>query len=738
MGQLIQMPNGKLIEIADGTPPEVVEKIKAQNGSSSSGNYVPKQGDVQQTEVPASQPATRAERRAQGQPRKAETEEQRVNRLAQGRVDDMGDGAYTHFDKAVDGYTFGLANRASAAIAAPINAVRRKIAGDDRGFLDTVGEEYNIGREVRKKQEDRFDQSTGWSGTAAEIAGAVANPIGTGARAVGAGARGIKAAANALNSSRLAGAAANTARAGMRMRRMGGVGQAITAGAVGGALNEAGQGEFEDIPENLAYGAGIGAAGGGLLGGAAHGIRRGIQTIGDKGVKATEREAYRKVSDMLDTANVSPVKAEREIAEAGSGNSDLRLADMAPSLGREASNISIRPNVPRSNNMIQDARGRIDNRRTRFAEEVDNNANLPNNRATQQADAINQRRKNAGAADYVKGGPMDDPLTMNGDVLRTYGNLTRDHLPEVRQALKDAKADGFNIGTHMPDGEVVPSVRTFDYIKRALDDKAQALAQGGNMNAARRIRKQITEIRDTLADQNPKYKEALMAQRSEYEKMAGLEWGQKVISGLTGTAANNPRTLLRELRDLPESAQLDARVGIIDKLLMKESVADPVAFVDKVNRTPEQRKLLVFAFGGEENYSKFFKWVANEAKAKETDRLLAPGYTSDTGAKIVGAAESAAEGAGEVAAATAKGTGFGGPVGGFANAMSAIKNMGRHTTRPQYNEIARILMSKGEGVDEGIKKAAEFYARRTDRNNAVARKIAKGAQQPFTSNMGDR
>lgn len=716
---LVTMPNGEVVDLPDDITPEGLARVKAQN-------------------MP-----TRAQRVASGQPRKPTqvSEQQRtINRRAD-LAERMGStsGANSAMHGIMDAVTFGQADRIGAGIIAGTKGVYRAIRDGDAGQIgDTYNEELGVQQELMRRQREAHPVLS----VGGELTGAMLNPVGTGAKAISGAAR----AAKALGSTRTAKALSGTA---PRLANAGPISSAVVAGGLQGGLNAAGHSDnLSDVPENVALGGALGALTGGVAGAATHVGGRGYQILKDSGslgfmgIKGdAERVAYSRIAKLLENGGKTPAQAAREIAVTDARGGDAMVQDLTPGLRAQAAHISRKPSVRGSNELIERGETRIQDRREKFGEQVRNTVDPPatGTDAMARADALAGARKAHGQSGYAEGGVMDTKINPTPE-LQTY---LRDAPEEVQGAMRGAyremllrdqkpgdfvSADG--VFTH------IPNLRTFDYVKRGFDQQIGQAIRSGDKATAQGLSYQLDKLKGVLADANPgnaEYAALLAGQRDLFKQQGALETGQSVIKRM----GSEPRVVLKELRALNEAEAQEARTGIIDALVNMDNKADPVGAFRTMMRNTNQRKVMEFAFGGKGNLGRFDRWVNREVRATRADVLTAPGRQSET-SRIELAAADGENGAGSVLFNAFKGFGYGGPVGAVAATARKFQDLASGTTRLTQEEIAKILLSKGENLVKGTEQAALYQKAREAGNRRRARSMGKAAQQVFTTEVGGR
>ncbi len=700
---ITQMPNGKYVDVPDAITPQGLQRIQQQNTPS------------------------RAERVAAGQPR-APSAQDAINARAD-KFEKMGAG-HGAVDSFISGITGGFSDRLGAAVSAGTKGVYRAVRDGDVGQIgDTYNEELGTQRELQR----RYEEAHPVASTVGEIAGAVASPVGTGASALaGAGRLAGKAG--------ISGAERVLAKGAAKLSTASPIVQGVAAGGVQGALNAAGHTEnAADIPGAAVEGAGIGALTGGALGAVTHGAARGVQILRDRTPANAERTAYSRVAQMLSNGGTDAKKVASEISATDAAGGDAMVQDMTPGLRAQAGAISRKPGVPASNELIERGDQRIQDRRARFGEQVRQNADVPaaGSDALARGDQIQAGRDAAGKSDYAKGGVMDTSITPTPE-LQTY---LRNAPDEVQSALKNGYRemllrDETPADFVGPDGVFthIPNLRTFDYVKRGFDTQIGQALKSGDRAGAQGLSYQLDKLKGVLADANPNdagYKQILATQRDAFQKQNALDIG----SGVLKRVGSEPRQVMRDLKELEPHQVDDARVGIIDALINSDNKADPVAYFRGLMRNDNQRKVMEFAFGGQDKLAGFEKWVGREVRATRADVLTAPGRQSET-ARFQLANEENESGVGSVLSNAMRGYAFGGAIGAGSGVVRTLQNIATGTTKLGQEEIAKILLSKGENLVKGTEAAQAFQKARRAGNVNRARTMSKAGQQIYTDEAG--
>jgi hypothetical protein len=683
--------------VDDGATPEAIARIKAQMAKQAKSKPAPKATPVltpEQSEV-----------------------QRRVK--AESKITDLGSGLQKKF---VSGLTFNTLPAIMGAVGAGTQGVYKAIR---HGDASDIAKEYRISRDTERALEK---QSDGIGGTAAEIAGALANPVGTGATAL-----------KAMTF------APRIAAAGAKLEKAPALLQAVMAGSNQGALNSAGNAlsSGDDLGHILTKGGQgylAGGIAGGVTGAGVSGVRRAAQILRDRGPAAAERVAYGRIADMLAKGGKTPEQAARELHVTNARGGDGMVQDLTPGLRAQAGALSRRPDVPASNDMIQRGEQRLLDRPERFEAEIRKGITPTTG---QDADAhlasVQGARKAHGQHNYDA--VLDKNFVWNDDLEKfvheappVTQNVLKDSVRLIENERKDPTAlgIGFNAAGDVEFSKV-PSMRVFDYMKRTFDQHIGQALRGGDNNTARILSNELDQLKQGIARSNPDYAGVLAGQRDFYQKAEATNLGLSVIQRLR----KEPRAVLKELQALDPTKREDARTGIVDAIVgLRSQKADPVSFLQSVARTPQQRKVLEFAFDGKGNLARFERWMKRELRAKKADVLTAPGRQSET-ARFQAADDSLNEGAGGIAEHGLRGFAFGGPAGASAAIIRKFNDLRTGMSPPALEEMAHILMSNGARLPTSVAASRTYSAARKARNARAAVMAAKGAQQPVTDYSGD-
>ena len=160
-----------------------------------------------------------------------------------------------------------------------------------------------------------------------------------------------------------------------------------------------------------------------------------------------------------------------------------------------------------------------------------------------------------------------------------------------------------------------------------------------------------------------------------------------------------------------------------------------MAVLQAMTRSPNQRKVLENLFEGRGNLGRFERWLGREVRAAKTDAKVA-GPQSVTSENMMNSINPGGD-VGGLAMDTLRGVAYGGPAGAVSAGIRKIDNLANSTSAPVNDEIARILMSRGDDLVAGVGKARAFQTARKAANRRRATRVARGAQQPFTDTLED-
>lgn len=690
---LRKMPDGQYVNVPDNASRDVIKRIEAQY------------------------PAKKATTGSEALRTRKGNKESRVQRRAREAADRYGD-SYGWQNKLVSDMTFNLDDEFAGGVNALTRGIGRAVSGEG---LQGIKDAYKEGRDTQRIREQRYDEANPVTSTAASITGAVLNPVQKGAGA-------MRLAAKALGGT---GKIANAAsKAATKLDDLGPIASGIVAGANQGALSSIGASEsIDEIPNDAVYGALSGAAFGGGLGAAGQMGARVRQILKDRKPENAKSMALKEVADILGKGGYTPERAASTIRRANSTGNDMMLMDLTPSATSTAGKLSRNTDLPAANDMIKRAGERFDERGARVAEKAQDSAMLPHNGDALSLDeALKAHRSGRSSKLYEDGGAMDNTLSFSDDMQKFF-----DESPVanglMQRAYRTAKMHGQEIAQGAQGNQIIPSMRAFDYLKREYDGVIGKALRSGDKTRASAYSNELNRIKGMVADANPEWQPILAEMRDMFQKEAAIEAGQKAWQGIT----RSPRKALKEVQGLQGEMRDNARIGIIDTFLERATTsADPMNVIRGATRNSDQRKLLEFAFGDQRRLNRFTRWVGREYKSTDADKV-----NKFAGQSITSRIDGARAGDGETLMREgAAGGAFGGVFGVAANVARGIGKLKPTGTPEAQEQIARLLMSDGKDFATEVKAVTDYLKAREAANKRRAIWLAKGAQAPFSSEIG--
>jgi hypothetical protein len=239
-------------------------------------------------------------------------------------------------------------------------------------------------------------------------------------------------------------------------------------------------------------------------------------------------------------------------------------------------------------------------------------------------------------------------------------------------------------------------------------------------------------LKDGIAESNPQYADILKTQRDLFEQQRALELGMEGLKRLK----KDPRVYAKELRNMTPEMQQEVRIGFIDSLRQLDGAAgNPITVFNTAMRNPAQRKLMEFMFDGKGRLGKMERWIKREQRAARADAMTASGGQSIT-SDIMLNGEQAPEAAKMIFSRGLTGMAYGGSTGLVAGVARALDMLRRGESTEAQNEIARILMTKGEGLVAGVKKAKAYQKKREARNTQIGTAVGKASGNLFGTLAG--
>lgn len=720
---LRRMPNGAYVNVPDDVTPEGFAKISAR--------YAAKKG------------AAPAAARGDGLTTRQREDEQHVSDIMARRP--SGGALDTFTDNAAHAVTFGADDVVGPAMLAGTEGVIRAARKRDIG---EIGRTYSNARRAGKLQREERNAKHGVASGAGTVLGIFGNPLGaeTGvARGIAAGGRALAKAAPATapTIARVGNAvqAAKASSVGQAASRLGGstIGVGARAGANQGAITALMDGKSgEDILNEAGTGA--------LYGGAASALLRGGQavarTVRNQSPTQANRVAMERIAAMLDRSEDPLTKkpfdaasVQREIRATDKGGGDAILADLTPEGQGWASYLAKQPGNKAASGLINQAEERASGAADRFNERVRKQLGItpstPDAYDTKQG--ITASRKIAGAKDYSDD-VMDRQLAWSEDLEKLFkgGNpAISDALPHAEKMVRidggDVQQLAFSKMNDPKNASMtkVPSMRTMQYVTQGLDTVVSRAMREGDTNLARAYSKVNRELKDAVAKVNPEFAAANATQRDFWEQENSVKLGQEVLKKLRSNET------AREVLDMVKAGKIkpdDLKIGFADALMdlqTKPGGDKPVALMRRFMRSDTQRKVLAHMFGGNKNLNEFERFMRRELRGAHTDSMVSSGRQMQANLLKEPSVGGDVETMADMGKAGLQGAAFGGPMGAVSRMISSASKWGQFLSPSSKVELTRILSSKGEGLEEALKKLQREALRAKVRNRKAASTAGK-------------
>lgn len=704
---MMLMPDGSYVEVAEGTKPEVIARIRAQFPAKA----------AKTTSTATQQPANKPPGPAINE--RGLDVDRRASRYR--AADDVA--SYMPFSTGKTGnelrnsISFGLADKGRAAVDAAFGALSGKNFDD----------EYQRNKQALAQNSEQNYEESPVSSWVNNIAGAFLNPLGAETGAARVASRFAKPIFDALKASKAGVLASKLGSSSVGLGARAGFNQ----GVIEGGLNQI------DNPESTWGDVGTNAFNGGISGGLAGGAFGGIfgaagkirNVLKDRAPEHASRVAYSKVADGLDrsvnpnTGNAySPLGAINEIKVTDAGGGDAMLMDISPEFRNMSAYLGSRPGMRLANELEQRVQGRTEAAPDRFDTRIKRVLNTSPDAHTRRKE-LTSARKVISSEGYKEDGVMDKPINWTPDMDKFFREAT----PVTQKALRDAYELRLNL-REMPAQQLttegtfthIPDLRTFDYVKRVFDnDIGEAMRAGGNGSTrAMVLSKELRALKDMLAKDNPEYMKMLSQQRDLYEQQKSLDLGTSFIKRMRVDS----RTLLDDMRKEGVDRE-QMRLGVADALMhMREGSDNPVVAMRKMLRSADQRQVLQYVFGSNKTISEFEKFMRREMRSTRTDRMVDPSVNSKTHVLNAQGEADDVNASALIGKSALQGLAFGGSAGMASRVLRAMDTLSSGLGPKAQEELARILMSKGEGLQKGI-RSAEKYAQRREavrKSRAVA------------------
>lgn len=708
---LTQMPDGSYVNIDGNATPEAIARIKAQY---------------------------RAKPRvASGRTRPMTADDREV---AKG-FKELKDGGFNnvpvlgHAMRALDSLAHEGSFHADDVLSSGLDAATRgAYRAITKGDIGEIGRTYRNDRASLRQYRDWLAEEHPAENIVGGIVGLVKNPLGAESgigRLAGKIAPTLSGTVKASRIGQMAARAGNSA-----------IGQAARMGFnQGAATSFMDNGDVQDAFNNGLLGAGVG----GVFGAGLHGAGKVVQAIADRAPANASRVAYAKIADMLGRSRrpgdthmpYSPQAAEREMAVSAARGHEPMLMDLSPEMHNAAGWLARKPNLRAANTLVDAGESRIAGAADRFDSEVGRRvASNTGDNAYSLKQNINATRRGQGMVDYAEGGAMDTPVNWSPK-LEKFFKESPDADRLIKQAYTTAQRFGDEIVGATANGgkQLVPSMRAFDYLKREFDGEIGAALRSGNRTLAAGLSKHLATLKNLLAEANPEYQQILARQRDEFERLSSTELGQSIFKRMS--SREGAQQLLTEMQASKVHPD-ELRTGISDALLSMRNTSDsPIRLMRRFMRSKEQRAVLEYAMGGTKNLNLFDKYMRRELRGMRSDDMLARGRQSATNIFQQHGDAAEAESVGQLVSNVLRGQAFGGTIGAVSGGVRTVDQLRRGIGPAAQEEMARILMGRGEGLTQGVNNARKFATARRAAERKRARMAAKFGAYAVSGNGGE-
>lgn len=392
----------------------------------------------------------------------------------------------------------------------------------------------------------------------------------------------------------------------------------VRAGAKTGAIagGVAGAGYADGGLENRLTGAGLGAAIGAPVGAAAGAVvplaRGSVNAVRNGlprwfGGRSADERAAAEIAKALERSDLTPEEVARRVKDARDKGIPLTPADLSKSTRRLARTIETNPS--RASERLTD---QLEERQTgqgaRVSSQLEKALGNDGDFHGAVSDIVNERAKAAKPL-YDKayeGSAWSDDLK---------GLLDR---PAMKRAHARAKEIAANEGVAI--GEP-PSMRTWDYIKRGLDDEIEKyrdtttgrLVLDENGRALVTLRKQLLDALDAA---NPDYKAARSVFAGHSELLDALHLGRAFARGDEEVVASRFGKLSQPEKDMFRIGAVRELKGMIDR------APDGADVVRRIFGSPERRNRLAMLFDTEDQFREFAQRMELERETSRTRHFV--------------------------------------------------------------------------------------------------------------------
>ena len=253
--------------------------------------------------------------------------------------------------------------------------------------------------------------------------------------------------------------------------------------------------------------------------------------------------------------------------------------------------------------------------------------------------------------------------------------------PEMTKMLREANDESTGVGVALG-----LKLKTWDYVKRALQDEWSALKRAGDFDNARIINLQLKSLIKRLdkADKSGgSYKQARRLARDDFENVDAIEKGRKFMWGNTTVD-----DITEELAGMSDMQKHHYRIGAVGQMMNQlEKMKAGGSAVDKIVDSPEMQKKIKLIFGDDAKFKDYMKFVRGEAEMGLSYKKLGGSPTFEkfqANQSLLEDASQATTGAMQMAAGDT-----------FSGGLNLAKGIAKNIKPPSATpEIADILMQK--------------------------------------------
>jgi hypothetical protein len=263
------------------------------------------------------------------------------------------------------------------------------------------------------------------------------------------------------------------------------------------------------------------------------------------------------------------------------------------------------------------------------------------------------------------------------------------------------------------DAAVRPDVRTFDYVKRGLDDVIESGMRGGKMgrSEARALRQRMQEALAKVDEANPDYKAARAQFRGDTELKEAFEAAEKFLTMRPEQVQHAMAKMSQGEKELFRRRALDAILGRVDDL------DDHLDASKRLGASPSKRERLRALFDSDASWEEFQRQLKDEADMFKSQHFITGG--SNTTDKLTELMDLAGVSLPDMAMGVAN------PAQGFARAMMEWgKRTGKGYSERVSDELAPSLTA---GLDGNKDEVVKLFERLAASAEEITRKRGRGA-----------